>query len=76
MTKTELQTKFRTHLEAVHGEKALKKFAGSELEALCISFIEYFISEKPLLAENLPADYCKYCGKAPCDRKSYFEEED
>jgi len=40
MKRIELEKAFRSHVKEVHGEKALREFAGSELEGLCITFLQ------------------------------------
>ena len=40
MKRIELEKAFREHVKEVHGEKARDNFAGSELEGLCITFLQ------------------------------------
>lgn len=46
MNKQDHIKKFRKHLTDVHGEDALKDFAGSQLESLCIGYIILYVDEK------------------------------
>jgi len=59
-----LELAFRQHTKEVLGENAVKEFAGSELEALCVTFIQKQGQLLPLVDVSLPKETftCTLCG--------------
>lgn len=79
--KKNIQFKHLEKEQLIEFIKWLKKERSIEniFEMYADQFLEYREKEKELLENSLPDDYCKYCGKAPCERKSISwpgEEED
>jgi len=73
MTKAEIQKQFRRILEEQHGEPSLRKYAGSEMEALCIQVIQEQLSQLKPQEENQIQKYMlknklEYAKKCGCER--------
>ena len=57
-----LELAFRQHTKEVLGENAVKEFAGSELEALCVTFIQK-------QGQSLPIDSVVRFSECKCDEE-------
>lgn len=64
-----LELAFRQHTKEVLGENAVKEFAGSELEALCVTFIQKQGQALPLVDVSGLFEFSKFLN----DNFEYFD---